>query len=305
MPRVAQATTSPIKRTSPPSLVPADIRAMPAYRALTPKGRADLEAIVRLANRRRDGAEFLAGIRTVLSTPFVKQSVEAQNRAELQHAVAALGAPAADADAEERASADPSRKWTRLGPKPGGASSLRISGVNTAPRYFDVDRSDPNRIVVRIKVRLNGPLAPDVAKLEDAIEKHLRRENFIVDLQLVDRPGPDVFDVNTDPAVWPNAENWVAGPTTLAHELMHLLEVNDEYDYRSHASNSAMSMNERLYWLKVEAGRPPPPADAWQGIMTGGRNPVLDRHVREVARLPLSAEAREELRRARLSILKP
>lgn len=61
-----------------------------------------------------------------------------------------------------------------------------------------------------------------------------------------------------------------------------------------------MSMDERLYWLKVEAGRKPAPADAWQGSMTDENNPVLERHVREIARLPLHREAKQQADRLRL-----
>jgi hypothetical protein len=71
-------------------------------------------------------------------------------------------------------------------------------------------------------------------------------------------------------------------------------------------------MDERLHWLKVEAGRPAAPADAWQGIMTDADNPVLPRQVRAVAQLSdgpgddeKRAQAKATLQRARLAFVVP
>lgn len=296
-----------VRRSTQPARVPEAFTREPAFGALKPEAKADIAEIIRLASKRSDGADFLEKVKAVLETPYVPASVEDGSRAEVAQAVAAAAAAGGDAGAEERISADPARRWTTLTPKGGRATVLREQGKKVP--HIDVDRSDPNNIVARVRVHLSGALAGDVAKLEDAIEKHVNRPGFTVDLQLVDQPGPDVYEVNTDPTKWAEADNWVGNANTLGHELMHLLGLDDEYDYRSHATNAAMTMEERLHWLKVEAGRAPAPADAWQGIMTDQNNPVLDRQVRAVAQLPVQrtddARAQAQIQRGRLARVVP
>jgi hypothetical protein len=80
-----------------------------------------------------------------------------------------------------------------------------------------VDKSDPNNIVVRIKIHLvprGGGTDADVAQvrsLEDAAEKAASTRGYTVDIVYVDASGPDdVFEVGVNPGKWETAGNFKA-----------------------------------------------------------------------------------------------
>jgi hypothetical protein len=113
-----------------------------------------------------------------------------------------------------------------------------------------------------LKVHLSGKpeLVAKIKEFEDAIEKAASRTGYTVDLEFVNQRGSDVFEVKVDAKHWPVTDNWPGGSETLAHELHHLLGLDDRYDYiEAHADNQFMPVNERVYWFAVQMMKPPDP----------------------------------------------
>jgi len=147
--------------------------------------------------------------------------------------------------------------------------------------HFYVSDEDPLDILVHIKVHLNGSveLIERILLLEDAIEKHLYVEGFSVNLEFVGYCGNDVFEVNADPNVWVNSHDWSGGHTTLAHELMHLMGLPDEYDgIEIHAGNRHLPVSTRLRIFYQQMGKEIS-LDATQGIMCYMNLKPLERHI--------------------------
>ena len=186
-----------------------------------------------------------------------------------------------DFTAEQRATAEAASKAeeTRLERDPGfagleeaKAASTKKDGTTRQGRgaTFKVDRSDPNDIVVHMKVRLEKRgqgKKEDVDRtksLEDAIEMASHARGYTLDLQFVARGGRDVFTVWVDPSEWTNAQNWVGDATAIAHEAHHLLGLEDRYNYiERHAANEDMDIRDRLFWFREQMVRPQDPlADA-------------------------------------------
>lgn len=150
------------------------------------------------------------------------------------------------------------------------------------PFFYIVD-DNPLDILVHIKVRLHGDfnIVSKVLLLEDAIEKHLALEGFSVNLVFVGYSGgaEDVFDVKVNPGEWTTSHNWSGSYQALAHELMHLMGLPDEYDrIESHADNKHMSRLQRLYQFRRQM-IDNIPADAKDGIMCYHIKKPLHRHV--------------------------
>ena len=182
----------------------------------------------------------------------------------------------------------PSRDWT---PRRGENGTL-----------FFVDTRSLDLLRVRVKVRLlPGPGATtadveNIRKLEDGIEKAASARGYSVDLQFVDQPGPDVFDVKVNPAGWTDSRNWSAlaaqGPQTLAHELHHLLGLPDRYNYiDAHAGNADMEIGDRLIWFRVQMQRTYD-LDLDQRSIMGHGQSVTETDIDEVAGLTNAQEAR-------------
>ncbi len=262
------------------------IRAHPAYLALVPEHRAVADDIMLVARTRDNALYYIDRLELLFDTPDAPRSaVSADTSREIGEAAATEAARLLTSEGrsvagiEEATSADPSRRWTR-----------RRGEDDT---FYDVDRTDPNNIVIRIRVRLQRRgtgTAADVANmrsLEDAIEKLASISGYTVDLRFVDRGGADVFTVGVDPSQWPDSGNWVGGPEVMAHELHHLLGLDDRYDYiEAHAANAAMVMGGRLHWFRVQMDRAPDPGGR-PSMMASG--PVLlDDDVCRVAGLDLA-----------------
>ena len=155
--------------------------------------------------------------------------------------------------------------------------------------YFYVADEDPLDLLVHIRVRVNGSIEmiEKILLLEDAIEKHLYVEGFSVNLVFVghSEDSGDIFDVKADPSRWPTSHNWSSGHKALAHELMHLMGLKDEYDrIEAHADNAHMSILQRLYQFKMQM-EDELPSDAKQGIMCYCNLKPLERHVCEAVGL--------------------
>jgi hypothetical protein len=143
-----------------------------------------------------------------------------------------------------------------------------------------VDRRDVADILVKVWIQVEGDkeIVDKIVALEDAIEKHLSIAGFSINIIFVDKETPDAFVVGCDQEKWITSHNWGGGPNTMAHELMHLLGLPDEYDGMRHAENKHLSMRDRLWYFEKALDSPFLP-DAQYGIMSNQNNPPLHRHI--------------------------
>jgi hypothetical protein len=126
---------------------------------------------------------------------------------------------------------------------------------------FQIDARDVTDVALIVQVHLtatkktkdNTDAITKIVGLEDAIEKHIATLGYSLDLKFVDKGGPEVFTINVDTGKWADAGNIAGGDATFAHELHHLLGLEeDRYDYTSHATNKAMPVDTRIYWFHRE-----------------------------------------------------
>jgi hypothetical protein len=158
-------------------------------------------------------------------------------------------------------------------------------------KIFYVDNSDPNNIVVQIKLRLmrGGTVTTpqdinNLTYLEDAIERIAETRGYTMNVIFTDTDGPDVFTFNINFDEWPTAANPVGNARTLAHEIHHLMRLPDRYDYiKSHAANRRLAVPVRLHWFRVQMDRQPDPQGR-TSLMGSGRT-MLDDDVCRVSGL--------------------
>jgi Domain of unknown function (DUF4157) len=167
---------------------------------------------------------------------------------------------------EEKAAADPKRKWTYL--------EGRSRGGN-----YRVDRTSYTDIVLQASIHLTPvwdrkqdgkdaereaaarKTVEDIKFLEDAIEKAASTEGYTVDIIFVDADETDPktklrpFKVDVNPGVKETESNWSGGKAVgFAHEIHHLLAFPlDRYDYiEDQRKNEKMRVPSRLHWFLVE-----------------------------------------------------
>ncbi len=269
------------------------IRQHPVYRALSSAARAIADDIMAVARARDNCLYYAEKLKLLLDTPEAPPAASGQpapqgstlerNRARVQQAVteerARLSTPEAQQQIgrQEQLANDPARNWTER------------RGRNN--KIFYVDNSDPNNIVVRIKIRLLSAggvtTSQDIANLislEDAIERVAETRGYTVDVIFANADGPDVFTFNVNFDSWPTAANPVGNARTLAHEIHHLMGLPDRYDYiEAHSANRNMAIPTRLYWFREQMNRQPDPnKDA--SLMGSGRT-MLDDDVCRVSGL--------------------
>lgn len=270
-----------------------------AFHALTLRGQAYVVQILAGIPTSPRGPYLFDRLEQLLATPTRSQPERmATQRERIRSAAREQQARrAADPNAaalerrEEDKAASPLRRWV-----------LHRAAGQKAGAW--IDRSNPKDLVVQVKVRLKGDaaVAADIRTLEDAIEKLLAVPGFTVDLKLVDKAGPDVFDVALDLAKPVTAHNWVGNASSLAHELLHLLGLPDEYDYVAvHATNQNVSQETRLQWFALHMNDALP-ADAATGIMAVLGKPPLERQVCQAVGLPITQCVRD---RAGVSLRPP
>jgi hypothetical protein len=175
-------------------------------------------------------------------------------------------------DLEKKAvAAVPAANWKEIAGKFGGGS------------YF-VDNSDPANIVVKVKVFLKPTGSgtktdvDNIKQMHDGIEKAASAKGFIVSIEFLDKLEPKAFTANVHQEGWTDADNWsAASPTTLAHELLHMLAFEiDRYNYiEAHATNDSMKIPDRLTWFAVQLTKPPG-FDNDLSIMGSGEHPLDD-----------------------------
>jgi hypothetical protein len=125
-------------------------------------------------------------------------------------------------------------------------------------KYYYVDSTDVNNIYVMAQVKLKGKkeFTDQVKQMEDGIEKAASIQGYTVNLIFTDKTGNDVFETDVDPTRWPTSGNWVRGVDTLAHELHHMLNLPDRYNYiEDHSGNKKMYIADRIHWFTEEFNR--------------------------------------------------
>lgn len=223
----------------------------PRYLALDEKSRAVADEILDVAETKDNPLYYAEKLKLLFDTPEAAEEVVAESNhddvaASVEASEERLATPEGKKNLklEEKKSADPSRKWERLKGKNGS---------------FDIDRSNPSDVVVKMRVHLTGDKADvDATKsLEDDIEKAASTTGYTVDVEFVKRSGPGVFDAKVDPEGWTTAANWVGASDDIAHEAHHRLGLDDRYDYiESHADNEEMMIPTRLHWFRVQIDKP-------------------------------------------------
>ncbi|MDB5014953.1 MAG: hypothetical protein JWQ25_3155 [Daejeonella sp.] len=253
------------------------IKATPAYGALVDKTEAD--KIIVDAKQKPACLYYAGKLKDLFDTPEKPAGdVVAENTAVTVEAVkeekARVAKPEAvkDLDMEKKAAdAVPAANWKKMAGKFGGGT-------------YEVDNSNPLNIVVRAKVFLKptgSGTADDVKNIKlmhDGIEKAASTKGFIVSITFIDAYEPESFTTNVHQEGWTTANNWSAGsPTTLAHELLHMLAFPiDRYNYiESHAKNQSMLVKDRLHWFAVQLTKPPG-FDNPLSIMGSGEHPLDD-----------------------------
>lgn len=256
---------------SQPQLAPgvwlARIKSSPEYAALPVYERALADEGMRLAKASPHPGFYLQRLYELVTTPEdpasqerLRHEANAQLRADL--ALAKSQRAGCDVALEETSSKDTGRVWRSV--------------VGHNGKTYEVDSRDPNDIHIRVRVCLTGPQAADVRQLEDLIEKTLGRAGgFTVDLQFVDKPGPNVFSAGSDSTKWPSVSNWSAGAFASAHELLHLLNAHDAYNVAGrHATNHAVPREKRLDWFVDGMYRSYDPAQDRDSMMGHGNAPT-------------------------------
>lgn len=304
---VLQQNNKTIHRTpDPATLATFDLRAQairnhPAYLALAVSDRAVADDIMVQVRTRDNCLYYIDKLTLLFNTPEeppanIAASFSQNITDEAAREQARLATPQGQARAhfEEDTSASPARRW--------------VSRAGEGGKIFYVDNRDPNNIVVRARVHLirQGLSTPlditNIRSYEDAIEKKIEEaRGYIVDLEFVDVDGPDIFTVNADTGSWPTSGNWVSDADTLAHELHHLLGLDDRYNYiESHSDNRSMLIPDRLHWFQVQVGKPEDP-EGPRSLMGGG-NRLLDDDICRVAGLDLNTCVRARTTEGRWSL---
>lgn len=260
------------------------IRKHAKFTALKDKSEAD-EVLVE-AKKKPSCLDMLGKFQVLLDTP---EKSEAEITTETQASTAAAvtaetkrvaTAAPKDLNVEESASkAVPAGAWKKIKGKFGGGS-------------YEVDNRDPKNIVIRAKIFLKatgtGTVVDvdSVKKMEDGIEKAASVKGFLVDLDFVNAPGGDAFEIEVNPGEWEVATNWSGGdPLGFAHELFHLMFYEiDRYDYFDQATNRSMKIPNRIHWFLIQLKKP----SGWDNpasIAASGPHP-LDDDICRVAGLP-------------------
>jgi hypothetical protein len=248
------------------------VRSNPHYDKLSGDERDLVNEICDEISKRDNYSYYFEKLTLLLNTPYVssKPLLKSQQTSELKESVAVVRTISGDANDEEEA-LESSRLegWVRYRPRFGW------------PAGYYVNRDDPLHIYIRVHVKLNGSpeIVQQMYQLEDAVEKHLSVPGFSVNLVWSDSAGPDVFEVDTDQGEWATSFNWAGDYFTMAHELMHLFGLPDEYNrIESHAGNKYIATSTRLTWFLVQM-RDKTQDDAEEGIMWHNWKKPLPRHV--------------------------
>jgi hypothetical protein len=252
----ANAAAAPKPGESPAAALERTIRSNPAYQALSKGDRQVAEWIIWKAGMAEPQQRlyYLNKLELLLNTPFDARpgSPGAKSFADR------INTEVDESLAQERARGDVFKGQEELR----SAEAVLSTHQGLGGTIFRIDARDPRNVVLKIKIQLNGEpeLIAKIKEFEDSIEKRASVRGYVVDVEFVDKGGPDVFSVKASSGEWPTAGNLAGGANTLAHEIHHLLGLSDRYDYiESHAGNKDMAVNQRLYWFAVQMPKPADP----------------------------------------------
>ena len=260
------------------------------------KHKTKVDQLLSTARKSQFRLVYLEAIRTALRTPERLRAApfQAKQTKRLQSSAKAATRPLstlsgyfASFSEEFESSGSPRGRWKKL--------------KGFGGKYYRVDRRDLRNIVVRVRVFLTGPNNQHVKlveSMEDAIEKSSAGTGYTLDLDFVgasQKNKDDVFTVEVDTGKWPTSGNWVGNVKTLAHELHHLLDLPDRYDYLVHKKNLYMPMASRLHWIgeqidtdtKRKSRVDPLEKKSFMGGSKGGTK-LTDEDICLVAKMPMA-----------------
>jgi hypothetical protein len=289
---VCQQTNGLVLRApDPAALADFDTRAaalktLDVFKKLPKDAKAEVEEIL-TESRKRDNALYLMQkLELLFNTPeaAAEDIAKAQSDETAQAAAAEKTRLTQEphksrTEMEEDVSKDPNRKFK--------TATVETPDGN---RTFEIDARNPADIAIKARVRLVKAGAKttktdveNVASLEDRIEKRMAVLGYSVDLAFVQRSGDDVFTVNVDVTDWTTSGNWIGDDIGLAHELHHLLGLNeDRYDYiEAHAANEKMKVPDRIHWFLAELKKVVKNNEL--SIMHKGTSPPLDDDICTIA----------------------
>jgi hypothetical protein len=242
------------------------------YYKLSDKEQDLVNEICEEISKKDNYSYYFEKLTLLLNTPYIsnKPLLKSHQTSELKESVAVISTISDDTDDEEEAlESGRLERWVKYRP------------MASWPALYYVNRDDPLNVYIRIHVKLSGSseIVQQMSQLEDAVEKHLAVPGFSVNLVWSNIAGDDVFEVNTDHGEWATSYNWVGDYFTMAHELMHLFGLPDEYDrIEAHAGNKYITIETRLNWFLVQM-RDKIQNDAEEGIMWHSWKKPLPRHV--------------------------
>ena len=249
------------------------VRSNPNYGSLSNTEQDLVNEICEEISKRDNYSYYFEKLILLLNTPYEsdKPKLKTQQTYELKESVAVVKSIGNDTPRYEEEELESTRTegWIKYRPK------------LFWPAYYYVNRDDPLNIFIRVHVKLNGnsDIIQQMYTLEDAVEKHLAVPGFSVNLVWSDSKDAGVFEVDTDQGEWDTSFNWVGDYFTMAHELMHLFGLPDEYNrIESHAGNRYISVSTRLAWFLMQL-RDNTLDDAEEGIMWHNWKKPLPRHV--------------------------
>jgi hypothetical protein len=228
----------------------------PVYKKQQANEKTLVAEILTIIRKRDDALAQMSQLETLFNTP---ESKEAEHTAEVN-----LEIGAAETANKERMTKKTSKAPKHTGDEEAVSTAKAPNFVKRKGRdgsFFQIDARDVTDVALIVQVHLtatkktkdNTDAITKIKGLEDAIEKHIATWGYSLDLRFVDKGGPDVFTINVDTGKWADAGNIAGGQATFAHELHHLLGLEeDRYDYTSHATTKAMPVADRIYWFHRE-----------------------------------------------------
>jgi hypothetical protein len=230
------------------------LRQHPVYVKLKASDKTLVAEILTIIRQRDDALAQLTQLEVLFNT---QEGKPAEREAEVETEIATANEktverekkPAANLhkDDEAKVSADKSRHFRKTKGRDGTLFQIDTSDVSNIALIVQV------RLVAKTKSQGNTDAIANIKKLQDSIEKRIATWGYSLDLQFVEKSGPEVFTIDVNTGKWADAGNIAGGDTTFAHELHHLLGLEeDRYDYTHHATNAAMPIPTRIYWFRRE-----------------------------------------------------
>jgi len=236
------------------------------YNKLNDKEKQLVLQVIELAAKKENSAYYVEKLLLLLNTPYEskREFLRKRHKKELKNSV--IEVTARGSSKKEQPSLD--EGWYKYRPDDNHS-------------YYYVSKNDPLNISIRVRIEISAMPADvtSIHKLENAIEEHLAVPGFNVDIVWADHKSDDVVTVTCNPNEWATAYNWVGGYETMAHELMHVFGLRDEYNrIDHHAGNRYITIEIRLRWFIIQMADTTYD-DAEAGIMWHKWNKPLPRHV--------------------------